>query len=155
MAARRSNRRRNFSKALCIASKSPARRVLSKLRYGRIAIVYEVASARMVSASDQSGRVCGIDLAADPPLSGRLLAPVMGDYGRADVIELVGNNFIRRYAVTPDGIIVASAYVPRRPDVSFSLRTLTANVSRGHQDLTMFDPRSLDRAFASAPPPRD
>jgi len=128
----------------------PARRVIANCDTGE-SYDYEIASGRVVNTNDQSDSVCGIAMAADPPISGRLLAPVTGDYGRADVIELVGSNFIRRYAVTPDGIIVAQAYVPRRPEVGFSLRTLTVTVSRGPQDPTMFDRRSLDRAFASAP----
>jgi hypothetical protein len=132
----------------------PARRVLSNCDTGE-SYTYEIASARMESNVDQSDSVCGIALAADPPISGRLLAPVTGDYGRADVIELVGGNFIRRYAVTADGIIVALAYVPRRPEVGFSLRSLSVTVSRGPQDPAMFDRRSLDRAFASAPPSGD
>jgi hypothetical protein len=65
---------------------------------------------------------------------------------------LTGTNFIRRYAVTSDGIIVATAYVPLRPDVHFSLRTLSVTVSRGRQNPEMFDPASLSRAFVSAPP---
>jgi len=129
-------------------------RILANCDTGR-AYVYDVRAGHLVAPPPSGTGACGVDINADQVMSGRLLEPVTGSYGRADVIELTGVNFIRRYAVTGDGIIVATAYVPRRPDVHFSMRTVTVAVTRGRQNPEMFDPRSLDRAFASAPSPGD
>ena len=129
----------------------PAMRVLANCDTGE-AYVYDVLAGHLVDRPDTAAGACGISLGVDQVISGRLLNPVNGTYGRADVIELTGTNFVRRYAVTEDGIIVAEAYVPRRADVTFSLRTLGVAVSRGRQDPAMFDRGSLSRAFASGPP---
>jgi hypothetical protein len=127
----------------------PATRAIGNCDSGDMEI-YEVASARVVETNDHSDGMCGIAMNIDPPISGRMLPPVTGDYGRADVIELIGADFLRRYAVTDDGIIVAEAWVPRRPDVHFSLRTMTAIVGRGSQNPAMFEHQSLGRSFAEA-----
>jgi len=126
-------------------------RVLANCDTGQT-YVYDVRAGHLVDPPADTG-ACGVAINADQVISGRLLEPVIGPYGRADVIELTGVNFIRRYAVTGDGIIVATAYLPRRPDVHFSMRTVTVTVTRGRQNPEMFDPASLSRAFASAPPP--
>ena len=112
-------------------------------------IVYDVAHSRYPDDGSIRG-VCGIDVSADPILSARMLEPISGPYGRADRIELTGEKFVRRYAVTPDGIIVGSDYIPRRPEIGFSMRTLKVEVRRGAQDPAMFTRASLARAFAPA-----
>jgi hypothetical protein len=112
---------------------------------------YDVMQARY-REDEASHGVCGIDVAADPILSAKMLPPVSGPYGRADRIELTGEKFVRRYAVTADGIIVTQDYVPRRADVGFALHTLKAEVRRGRQPAEMFTRESLKRAFAPALP---
>ncbi|HEX6375188.1 MAG TPA: hypothetical protein VFZ91_05665 [Allosphingosinicella sp.] len=125
----------------------PHMRVLTNCETGA-AQAYDVAAAAPVEGPDPGAATCGVAVGADRVLSGRRLEPVEGPYGRADVIELTGEDFVRRYAVTDDGIIVANEYRPRRPEVGLSLRTLAASVRRGPQDPAMFVPASLDRAFA-------
>ncbi len=111
---------------------------------------YEIATARIVSREDQSG-VCGVALHADPVQSARMLAPVIGPYGRADVFELTGADYVRRYVVTDEGIVIDNEWTPRRADVGFAIRTLSATVTRGPQDPAMFVESSLGRAFTPAP----
>jgi len=125
------------------------RRVLINCGSGETA-TFEVSAGRVVSREDQSG-ACGVAVNADRVQSARMLAPVSGEYGRADVIELTGANYVRRYAVTGDGIIVDNEWVPRRADVGFSIRTLRVEVTRGPQDPSMFVESSLDRGFARLP----
>lgn len=125
----------------------PARRVLTNCETGE-GSVYDVQGGRYLEDTRNVEAACGIDMNADRVVSARMLAPVIGPYGRADCIELTGKHFVRRYAVTPDGIIVGNDYIPRTPDVGFSLRTLNAVVRRGPQDPTMFTRESLTRGFA-------
>lgn len=89
---------------------------------------------------------CGIG-DAEPVLSSRMLLPVTGPWGRADVIELTGHDFVRRYVVTDDGILVSGDWTPRRPDVSFATRTLQVVVTRAVPDPAMFEEASLRRTF--------
>lgn len=91
---------------------------------------------------------CGISMASDVIVSARLLPPITGSYGRADVIELTGKKFARRYAVTPDGIIVSNSYQPILADVDFTIRTLSTQVVRGAPDPAMFKQESISRRFA-------
>ncbi len=91
---------------------------------------------------------CGISMASDIIVSGRMLPPITGSYGRADVIELTGKKFVRRYAVTPDGIIVSNNYQPISSDVDFTIRTLSSQVVRGAPDPSMFKQESIKRRFA-------
>ena len=128
---------------------TPATRVLINCDTGETA-VYDVASAHIVSREDQSG-ACGIAVGADRVLSGHMLPPVVTPNGRADVIELTGVDFVRRYTLTEDGILLAGDYQQRRDDVGFSLRTLSATVSREAQDPAMFAEETLQRAYATAP----
>ena len=129
----------------------PATRVLANCDTGE-AYVFAVLAGHLVNNPAIGAGACGIDMAVDHVISGRLLEPVSGDYGRADVIELTGTNLIRRYAVTEDGIIVATAYVSRRAENPYSMRTLTVTVTRGRQDPAMFEPGSLERYFVAGPP---
>lgn len=131
----------------------PQMRIIADCDGGR-SFRYHVATGIMEDSLDQREAACGIDRSVDEAVSGRLLEPVSGSYGRADVIELVGRDFIRRYAVTHDGIIVATAYVSRRADVGFSLRTIDVTVSRERQNPAMFDPSTLSRAFAPSLSPQ-
>jgi len=110
---------------------------------------YEIAAARIVSREDQSG-ACGVALHADPVQSARMLAPVTGPYGRADVFELTGADYVRRYVVTGEGIVIDNEWTPRRPEVGFSIRTLSVKLTRGPQDPAMFAQSSLGRPFAPA-----
>jgi hypothetical protein len=125
------------------------RRVLIDCDTGETAS-FEVSAGRVVSREDQSG-ACGVAVNADRVQSARMLAPASGPYGRADVIELTGADYVRRYAVTEDGIIVDNEWVPRRANVGFSIRTLSVEVRRGAQDPAMFVESALDRGFAELP----
>jgi hypothetical protein len=102
---------------------------------------------------DSDNGACGIG-DSEPVLSSRMLPPVTGPWGRADVIELTGADFVRRYVVTDDGILVSSDYTPRRADVGFAVRTLRVVVRRGTPDPAMFEEDSLRRTFAE-PLPED
>ena len=125
------------------------RRVLTDCESGESAL-FEVSAGQVVSREDQSG-ACGVAVNADRVQSARMLAPVNGSYGRADVIELTGADYLRRYAVTEDGIIVDNEWVPRRADIGFAIRTLRVEVTRGPQDPAMFVESSLNRGFARLP----
>jgi hypothetical protein len=115
-------------------------------------IAYDVAHQHYLDPQGPVKGVCGIDVDVDPIVSGRLLEPVTGPYGRADRIELTGEKFVRLYAVTADGIIVSNNYVPRSPAIGFALTTIRSEVRRGPQDPAMFTRESLARAFAPAAP---
>ena len=128
----------------------PLRRIVANCDTGE-GTINDFVAGRYVDGGDEVKHVCGIDVTADPPISGRMLKPVAGPYGRADVIELTGPKFVRRYAVTEDGIIVANDYIPRSAAVGFSLKTLRSVVRRGPQDPAMFTRQSLVRSYA----PRD
>lgn len=128
----------------------PDARILSNCETGT-GFTYDVRQQRFVDSPKMSGGACGIAIGADEPFSAKMLEPITGTFGRADVIELTGAKFVRRYAVTDDGIIVANDYEPRRADVPFALRTLSVKVVRGTQDAAMFEPKSLSKAFAPAP----
>jgi hypothetical protein len=115
----------------------------------RKSTAYDVLHHRYLDENGSVKGVCGIDVDADRALSGRMLEPVTGSYGRADRIELTGEKFVRRYAVTADGVIVANDYIPRNARVGFSLKTVGTVLKRGPQDPAMFTRESLQRAFAS------
>lgn len=113
------------------------------------AFLYRVEEGR-TERQTGGASICGI-ADAEPILSARMLPPVTGSYGRADVVELIGPDFIRRYAVTEDGILVAQDYVPRRSDVGVEVRTLHVVVRRESPDPAMFEEANLARAYAPAP----
>ncbi|HMI20996.1 MAG TPA: hypothetical protein VK533_15795 [Sphingomonas sp.] len=112
-------------------------------------ILYDVTNARLVMRPEIGGGACGIAVAADKVLAARMLPPVKGSFGKADVIELVGEKFVRRYTVTPDGIIVRNDWTPRDPSVAFSLKTLSTKLARGKPDRRLFKTASLAKP---APP---
>jgi hypothetical protein len=119
-------------------------------------ITYLPALDRMERTPGNDHGACGIGN-PEPVLSSRMLPPVTGPWGRADVIELTGRKFVRRYVVTTDGLIVAGDWTPRRPDVGFAIRTLRVAVTRGAPDPAMFEEDSLRRTYAqplgaNAPP---
>jgi len=111
------------------------------------AVNYLLAENRTERSPGNDGGACGIG-APEPILSSRMLPPVTGPWGRADVIELTGQNFVRRYVVSEDGILVVGDWTPRRPDVGFAIKTLRVVVTRGAPDPAMFEEASLRRAFA-------
>jgi hypothetical protein len=126
----------------------PTRRVLANCDTGEGA-VYDVANARFVDEPGNVKGACGVAVAADTIVSARMLPPLSGSFGRADRIELTGAKFVRHYAVTPDGIIVSSDYLPQDGDADFSIKTISSVVKRGPQSAAMFTRDSLTRDFAS------
>ena len=126
----------------------PARRLVVNCETSEGA-VYDVVNRRYVDDPDELKGACGISLTVDSIASARMLAPISGPYGRADRVELTGKKFVRRYAVTSDGIIVANDYVPQGSDVVFSLHTVSTVLKRGPQPAAMFTRESLTRDFAS------
>jgi len=126
----------------------PLTRVLANCNTGEN-ILYDVTNARLVMQPEIGGGACGIAVAADKVLAARMLPPVTGSFGKADVIELVGEKFVRRYTVTPDGIIVRNDWTPRDPSVAFSLKTLSTKLVRGKPDRRLFKTASLAKP---APP---
>ena len=120
-------------------------RVIANCRTGE-RIVYDVRADRIERSVRRDGGACGIGN-PEAVLSSRLLPPVTGPWGRADMIELTGPDFVRRYAVTDDGILVAGDYIPRRPDVGLTIETVSAEVTRATPDAAMFEEGSLRRAF--------
>jgi hypothetical protein len=129
----------------------PLTRLLVNCDTGTSAL-YMVSRHRVIDRSDRRANACGVDEYGDGPIvAARLLGTVTGPYGRADVIELTGNSFIRRYVVTEDGIIVLNDFTPRYAEIAFSLRTLGTTLRRGHPDPAMFEESSLSRAFTPAP----
>jgi hypothetical protein len=115
-------------------------------------IILRADNQRIQQAHDDWG-ACGI-ADSEPVLSSRMLPAVTGPWGRADVIELTGRDFVRRYVVTEDGIIVSGNYTPLRPDVRYAVETLRVMVTRGTPDPAMFEEASLRRTFAE-PLPED
>ncbi|HVQ06910.1 MAG TPA: hypothetical protein VMS43_00595 [Allosphingosinicella sp.] len=113
------------------------------------AIVYDVSAATTERMEGGAG-MCGI-ADSEPVLSGRLLPPETGRFGRTDIVELTGPDFVRRYAVTEDGILASANYEPRRADVPTRVETVHAEIRRGSPDPAMFEEASLARAFAPAP----
>jgi hypothetical protein len=113
------------------------------------ATVYNVASAQTGLFQFNRG-MCGIT-DGETVLSSRLLPAETGPWGRTDVIELTGPDFVRRYAVTEDGIVASANYLPRRPDFPHRVETLYTQIRRGSPDAEMFEEASLARAYA--PPP--
>lgn len=113
------------------------------------AIVYDVHTGTTERKEGATG-MCGI-ADAEPVLSSRLLPAETGRFGRTDIVELTGPDFVRRYAVTQDGILASSNYMPRRPDVPTRVETLRAEIRRGPPDPALFEEASLARAFAPAP----
>lgn len=138
-----------FRQGAMYRNENSLRRMLINCDTGETA-TFEIAAGRIVSRDDQSG-ACGVALHADRVQSARMLAPVTGAYGRADVFELTGVDYVRRYVVTGHGIVIDNEWTPRRSDVGFSIRTLSTTVTRGPQDPAMFVESSLGRAFASVP----
>lgn len=120
-------------------------RVIANCRTGE-RIVYDVRADRIERSVRGDGGACGIGH-PEAVLSSRALPPVTGPWGRADVIELTGPDFVRRYAVTGDGILVVSDYIPRRADVGLTIETVSAQVTRATPDAAMFEEASLRRAF--------
>ena len=112
-------------------------------------VAYEVRAERFGRPSLLSG-LCGIP-EVEPVISSRLLPAETGRFGPVDVVELTGPEFIRRYAVTRDGILTSSNFTQRRADVRPRVEIVRARISRGSPDPAMFEEASLARAFA--PPP--
>lgn len=127
----------------------PLRRAVANCETGE-GTVNDLVRGRYIDGGDDVKHACGIAADADPIISARMLKPITGPYGRADVIQLTGRKFVRRYAVTTDGIIVLNDFIPRSADVGFSLKTLRTVVLRGPQDPTIFTRESLSRSFAPA-----
>jgi hypothetical protein len=109
-------------------------------------IVYYMLDDR-IERSRRAGGACGIGN-PEAVISSRMLPRVTGPWGPADVIELTGPDFVRRYAVTEGGILLSTDYVPRRADVGLEMETLRAQVTWGTPDAAMFEESSLRRAFA-------
>lgn len=89
----------------------------------------------------------------EPLTSTRMLPRVRGPWGRADVIEVTGQNFVSRFVVTEDGILVS--YVNRpRPGRSggVTIETRRVVVTRGTPDAAIFEPESLRRAVTQPLP---
>ena len=116
------------------------------------AAVYDLASGQTGLFHLDSG-MCGIS-DAEPVLSSRLLPAETGPWGRVDIVELTGPDFIRLYAVTQDGILASSSYLPRRPDFPHRVETIHTEIRRGPPDAAMFEEASLARAYAPAPEAR-
>lgn len=113
------------------------------------AISYDVTTGR-TERRQGAAALCGI-ADAEPILSSRLLPAETGRFGSTDMVELTGLDFVRRYAVTHDGILASANYTPRRPDHPYRVETLHAEIRRGPPDPAMFEEASLARAYA--PPP--
>ncbi len=114
---------------------------------------YILAEDRVERSPGNDGGACGVGN-PEAVLSSRMLPQVTGPWGRAHVIELTGRDYVRRYVVTEDGILVSGDWTPRRPDVGFAIKTLRVVVTRGAPDPAMFEETSLRRAFAQ-PLPED
>ncbi len=114
-----------------------------------LAIVYDV-RAGTTRRMEGGQAMCGI-ADAEPVQSSRLLPAETGRFGRTDIVELTGPDFVRRYAVTQDGILASTNYTPRRPDHPYRVETLHAEIRRGSPDPAMFEEAGLARAFAPAP----
>lgn len=122
--------------------------------YGRViancdtgdTVTYILAENRIGRSPGNDRGACGVGN-PEPVLSSRM-PPATGPWGRADVIELTGRDYVRRYVVTEDGILVVGDWTPRRPDVGFAIKTLRVVVTRGAPDPAMFEEASLRRAFA-------
>lgn len=112
-------------------------------------VAYDVGAGTTRRMQGAAG-ICGI-ADAEPVLSSRLLPAETGRFGRTDIVELTGPDFVRRYAVTQDGILASSNYTPRRADVGARVETIHAEIRRGSPDPAMFEEASLARAFAPAP----
>lgn len=110
-------------------------------------LTYLPSEDRVTRTTGDDGGACGVGN-PEPVLSSRMLPPVTGPWGRADVIELTGRDFVRRYIITTDGIIVVGDWTPRRPDVGFALQAVRVVVTRGAPDPAMFEEASLRRIFA-------
>ena len=113
------------------------------------AAVHNVASGQTGLFQLNRG-MCGIS-DDEAVISGRLLPAETGPWGRVDIVELTGPNFVRRYAVTQDGILASASYLPRRPDFPHRVETVHTEIRRGSPDAEMFVEASLARAFAPAP----
>jgi hypothetical protein len=110
-------------------------------------IVYHIVEDRIERSRREDGGACGIGN-PEPVLSSRMLPRVTGPWGPADVIELTGADFVRRYAVTEGGVLVSTDYVPRRADVGLAIDTVSVQVRWATPDAAMFEESSLRRAFA-------
>jgi hypothetical protein len=127
---------------------TPGLRMLVNCETGAT-ITYEIRAGRFGRPSRLSG-LCGIP-DVEPVISSRPLPAETGGFGRVDVVELTGPDFIRRYAVTRDGILTSSTFTQRRADVRPRVEIVRARIRRGSPDPAMFEEASLARAFA--PPP--
>ena len=114
-----------------------------------LALVYDIASRTSQRMENGQG-MCGIT-DSEPVQSSRLLPAETGPWGRVDIVELTGPDFVRRYAVTQDGILTSSNYQPRRPDFPHRVETIHTEIRRGSPDAAMFEESSLARAYAPAP----
>ena len=122
----------------------PATRVLANCDTGQN-ILYDVASAKLRLDPGTGGTACGIAVNIDRLIGGRMLAPIKGSFGTADVIELVGERLVRRYAVTHDGIIVSNDWMLRDPPNTVLIKTLSSRLVRGKPDPRLFKTASLAR----------
>lgn len=127
---------------------SPALRMLMNCETGAT-VTYEVRAERFGRPSRLSG-LCGIP-DVEPVISSRVLPAETGRFGRVDVVELTGRDFVRRYAVTQDGILTSSNFTQRRAAVRPRVEIVRARIRRGPPDPAMFNEASLTRAFAPAP----
>jgi hypothetical protein len=111
-----------------------------------LALVFDIATGTSQRMENGQG-MCGIT-DSEPVMSSRLLPAETGPWGRVDIIELTGRDFVRRYAVTQDGILASSNYQPRRPDFPHRVETIHTEIRRGSPDPAMFEEASLARAYA-------
>lgn len=127
----------------------PFTRVLANCDTGEN-IIYDVTRAKLVLNRELGGGACGIAVDADQVIEGRMLPSIKGNFGTADVIELVGVKLVRRYAVTPDGIIVSNDWIERETGAAL-LKTISTRLVRGKPDPHLFKTASLSHP---APPLR-
>lgn len=127
----------------------PSTRVLANCDTGQ-SIIFDVAQSKLKVDDNLGGGACGIAVNADKVISARRLAPIKGSFGTADVIELVGENLVRRYSVTPDGIIVSNDWMLRGSDGTFVLKTLSTKLVRGRPDPRLFKTASLTKPALSS-----
>jgi hypothetical protein len=114
-----------------------------------LALVFDIATQTSQRMENGQG-MCGI-ADSEPVLSSRLLPSETGPWGRVDIVELTGPDFVRRYAVTQDGILASSSYLPRRADFPHRVETVHTEIRRGPVDAALFEEASLARAYAPAP----
>lgn len=108
--------------------------------------VMNLSTGEVESVPSAGAAACGIA----PPGAGlravRYLESRESRFGQLDVIELEDGEFLRRYEVTQDGIIVAAWYLPHEDGPRYE--TLSTVLNRGEPAPALFDERNLDQTFA-------